>query len=65
MPACSYVTARQLTGTAETEKFRNGSETTKLQHQSVTGAEKFALFGRGDAGVGGQAVEMVEATGRR
>src|SRR5262249_2141082 len=36
-------------------RLRSSAMDRKLQHQSVTGAKEFAFFGRGDAGVGGQA----------
>ena len=36
-----------------------------LQHQGVADAEEFALFGCGDASVGSEAVEVVEASGGR
>ena len=37
----------------------------ELQHQGVADADEFALFGGGDAGVGGQTIKMIEAIGGR
>jgi len=40
---------------------KNRPEGRPLQHQGIGDAEKFAGFGRGNAGVGGEAVEVIEA----
>ena len=44
-----------------TRPYQFPKSTSELQQQRVADAYELALFGRGDAGVAGQAIEMIEA----